>query len=211
MVKQGQFITFEGGEGAGKSTQIKMLVEHLKEKMILTHLTREPGGCDMAEKIRDLLVKGSVNTLDELSELLLFSAARHEHVRQKIRPLLDKNYCVISDRFYLSTYVYQSFAGGLDFDFVEMVTKKAIEGAEPNLTILLDIDPKVGLVRSMDNEITHDEKRFEGKDIEFHEKVRQGFLDAAKTSENIIVIDGSQDLEKVHQDIINELEKRDII
>jgi len=211
MVKQGMFITFEGGEGAGKSTQIKMLVDYLKEKMILTHLTREPGGCETSEKIRDLLVKGSVDSLDELSELLLFSAARHEHVRQKIRPLLDKNYCVISDRFYLSTYVYQSFAGGLDFDFVELVTKKAIEGAEPDLTILLDTDPKIGLIRSMSNETTHDEKRFEGKDIEFHERVRQGFLQAAKTSKKIVVIDATQSIDKVHQDILNELEKRDII
>lgn len=204
------FIAIEGGEGSGKSTQIKLLLDYLKNKGILTHLTREPGGCPVSEDIRNIIVKGDANKIDELSELLLFSAARHEHVRQTIRPLLDKGYAVVSDRFYLSTYVYQSFAGGLDFNTVEQITKLAIKGTEPDLTILLDIEPKLGLLRSMENTTTHDEKRFESKSLEYHEKIRQGFLNAAKHDDTTIVVNANQDVEKVHQDIIKLIEERDI-
>lgn len=204
------FIAIEGGDGSGKSTQIKLLLNYLKNKDTLTYLTREPGGCPVSEDIRNIILKGDANKLDDLSELLLFSAARHEHVRQTIKPMLDKGYTVISDRFYLSTYVYQSFAGGLDFKTVENITKLAIRGTEPDLTILLDIDPKVGLIRSIDNTTTHDEKRIESKPLEYHQKIRQGFLNAAKNDNTTVVVNANQGVEKVHQDIITLIEERDI-
>lgn len=211
MSNKGIFITFEGGEGTGKTTQIKLLSEYLKSKLIATHLTREPGGCDVSEKIREIVVKGKTDSIDELSELLLFSAARHEHVRQKIKPLLEDGKFVISDRFYHSTYVYQSFAGGIDFDFVEQVTKRAIRGAEPNLTIILDIDPVIGLDRARERVLFQDELRFENKELVFHNKVRQGFIEVSKKDKNAIVIDASGSVEQIHKKIIKVLEDRKII
>lgn len=205
------FITFEGGEGAGKTTQIKLLAEYMRKNNKPVELTREPGGCPKAEQIRELIVKGNVDDLDEVSEFLLFSAARHEHVRQKIKPLLDNGNCVISDRFYLSSYVYQSFAGGLDFDFVENITKKVIKNCEPDLTIVLDINPIHGIARATQRELFQDELRMESKKLEYHEKVRQGFLKAAKTSDKIIVINAEQDLNDIHIQIVTELENRKLI
>lgn len=209
MSKKGVFITFEGGDGTGKSTQIKMLNDYIKSKGINTHLTREPGGCPVSEKIREILLTGSVDNLDELSEALLFAASRHEHIRQVIRPKLDLGISVLSDRFYHSSYVYQSFAGGLDFEFVEYITKKAIKGTEPDLTIILDIDPAIGLERAKGRELFQEELRMESKAFEFHTNVRKGFLEAAKSG-NCVVINANQNIAKVHEDIIKVLEERNL-
>ena len=204
------FVAIEGGDGAGKTTQIKMLLKYLEDKGVKTHLTREPGGCPVSEEIRNVILQGDVEKLDDLSELLLYSAARHEHVRQKISPMLNDGYTVISDRFYLSTYAYQSFAGGLAFELVERITKEVIKGTEPNLTLLLDIDPEIGLQRSMDNTATNHEKRLESKPLAYHQKIRQGFLQAAEADDTTVVIDASQSVEKIHQDIIKAIEERNM-
>lgn len=211
MENKGLFITFEGGDGTGKSTQIKMLNEYIKSKNISTHLTREPGGCPIAERIREIILTGKVDNLDELSEFLLFTAARHEHVRQVIAPKLELGICVLSDRFYQSSYVYQSFAGGLDFNFVEDLTNKAVGKTQPNLTVILDIDPVIGLERAKDRELFQEELRMESKAFKFHKKVREGFLKSAETSKNSIVINANQTIEKVHQDIIKAIEEKGLI
>lgn len=211
MANNGIFITFEGGEGAGKTTQIKMLNDYLKNNGLSAYLTREPGGCPVAEQIREILVKGKADNLDEISELLLFSAARHEHVRTKINPLLADKKWVISDRFYYSTYVYQHFAGGLDFSTVEQVTKLAIGSTEPDLVFLLDIDPVEGLSRANERELFQDEDRFESKKLEFHKKVREGFLQIAEQNDNVVVINAQQPLETIHNQIIDALKNRKLI
>lgn len=210
-MSKGIFITFEGGDGSGKSSQVAMLAKYLKDQKIPINLTREPGGCEIAEKIRKVVLTGEVDSLDAFSEFLLFTAARHEHVRQKIKPLLQSGQWVLSDRFYHSSYVYQSFSGGLDFDFVQSLTKKAIEEIEPNITIVLDIDPKIGVFRAKGRDLFQDELRMENKEFEFHQKNRQGFLNLAKNSDTMVIINANQSLEKVHQDIINTLKDRKII
>lgn len=212
MTNKGVFITFEGGDGTGKTTQIKMLNEYIKNKKIQTHLTREPGGCPISERIREILLTGEVDNLDELSEAFLFAASRHEHVRQVIKPTLEQGICVLSDRFYHSTYVFQSFAGGLDFDFVEYITKKAIDGVEPDLTIFLDLDHKVGIERSKGKSLLEfvggeEELRMESKALEFHKKAREGFLKAAEKG-NSVIINANQPIEGVHHDIIKALESK---
>ena len=210
-MSKGFFIAFEGGDGSGKTTQIKLLAKYLKDREVPVHLTKEPGGCDMADKIRNLLVKGDVNSLDDLSEFLLFSAARHEHVRTTIKPMLDNGHSIITDRFYLSSYTYQSFAGGLDFEFVENITKKAIMGCEPELTFVLDINPIHGIARARERQLFQDELRMESKKLAYHEKIREGFLKAADTSDNIIVIDAEQSVEEIHAEVIKHLENRKLI
>ncbi len=179
------FITFEGGEGAGKSTQIKRISAYLKERNILHTLTREPGGTALAEKIRDLLVKGKADSMDPTTEYLLFSAARRHHIERVIKPALAKGEWVLCDRFYDSSYVYQGLSPkkerALNLDFMDRVyTEIAGEGFKPDLTFIFDIDPEIGLTRagkrSKLDASTPEENRFESKGLAFHNRIRQGFL-----------------------------------
>ena len=209
-MNKGLFITFEGGEGCGKSTQIRLFADYLKQKGIPHILTREPGGSDGAEEIRSLLLKGDTAKWDKITEIMLFSAARRDHLVKKIWPALKQGTTVISDRFADSTMAYQGYGYGVNDEIikiVESVYRTIAGGFEPDITFILDIDPKIGIKRSMDR-LGNDEQRFENMDFSFHENLRNGFLSIAKTSNRYIVIDANQSIENVHKEIIQKFEER---
>lgn len=209
-MNKGLFITFEGGEGCGKSTQIRLFADYLKQKGIPHILTREPGGSDGAEEIRSLLLKGDTAKWDKITEIMLFSAARRDHLVKKIWPALKQGTTVISDRFADSTMAYQGYGYGVNDEIikiVESVYRTIAGGFEPDITFILDIDPKIGIKRSMDR-LGNDEQRFENMDFSFHENLRNGFLSIAKTSDRYIVIDANQSIENVHKEIIQKFEER---
>lgn len=208
---KGYFITFEGGEGCGKSTQIKLFTEYLQKKGMPCLLTREPGGSQGAEEIRALLLKGETSKWDKITEILLFSAARRDHLVKKIWPTLEQGTTVISDRFADSTMAYQGYGYGINEASIQMVndTYKMIAGDfEPDLTFILDIAPEVGINRSMARS-GNDEQRFEHMDLTFHHNLRNGFLKiASQNPKRYAVIDASGSIDQVHQDIIKQFEER---
>ena len=162
------FITFEGGDGSGKSTQVNLLKDYLDNLNFETIKTREPGGTPSAEILRDLLTTGEVEKWTPMSEALLMWASRYEHLIQVIEPALNSGKNVICDRFYDSTYAYQGVAHNLGIDKMEKLKKIIIGDIEPDVTFVLDIDPKVGLKRSLDR--PNQENRFESYNIDFHNK-----------------------------------------
>ena len=210
MARTGLFITFEGGEGSGKTTQIKMLEAALKTQNKEVILTREPGGCPGAEEIRKLLVTGNKDRWDPVAEIYLFSAARRAHLIEKIWPAMDAGKIVICDRYADSTMAYQGYGYGDDKERQDLVrrTYHDIAGSfKPDLTIVLDIPVEIGLKRSKRADNT--EQRFETKEIEFHERLRQAYLKMAKEEpDRFLVVNANQAPEKVSQDILNEMAKR---
>ena len=208
-MSRGLFITLEGGDGCGKSSQILLLGNWLEQHWHgKVSLTREPGGTIGAEEIRQLLVTGAENRWDALTEALLMTSARRDNVVRLIKPALDAGEAVLSDRFFDSTAVYQGFVGGVDAEIVAFLNARCLDGVVPDITILLDLDPKIGLAR-VAGRGDSDELRFEEKGIAFHEKLREGFLNlAAAEPERFIVIDASQDENAVHQAIITALKPR---
>lgn len=191
---RGKFITFEGGEGAGKSTQVDRLAGHLRSVGIKVLTTREPGGSPGAEVIRDLLVKGEPDRWDAVSEALLNFAARREHVEAIIKPALEKGIWVISDRFADSTTVYQGIAGGAGNDVINHLYRITLGEFGPDVTLILDIPPDVGLARSRARHSASGstEDRYENMDIGFHETLRGGFQAVAEANpERCVMIDAS--------------------
>ena len=207
-MQQPLFITFEGGEGAGKSTQIALLADYLQKNGTDVVCTREPGGSVGAEEIRNLLVRGSNARWDRLTELLLFSAARRDHLVKTILPALNAGKTVLSDRFHDSTVAYQCFGYGFDetvYQQAQNLYHLIAGNFVPNLTFILDIDPRIGLKRSMKRQ-GNDEQRFENMDFTFHQNLRAGFLKlAAENSHRYVVINADQPVEKIHQDIVSAL------
>jgi dTMP kinase len=196
------FITFEGGEGSGKSTQAEALAKRLQSVGVPVLLTHEPGGTPMGEQIKEWLKgkasKGKKNSveinLDPQTELLLFNAARAQLVSKVIKPALEKDTVVICDRFYHSTIAYQGHGRGLDLDLVKSVIELATGGLKPNLTILMDIDVQKGLARK---ELLD---RFEREELEFHQRVRQSYLGMAhKDPQRWLVVNASLDKQEVEQ------------
>ena len=198
----GLFITFEGVEGSGKSTQIQRLADRIKSKDANLDLlvTREPGGTDSAESIRQLLVTGRADKWRAATEAMLMSASRHEHVEHVIRPAIESGAIVVCDRFYDSTRVYQGIVGGVPEPDIEALNRLACGNLVPDLTILLDMDVDEGLRRADGRETA--ETRFESKGVEFHRKVRSGFLElAARHSGRFVVIDAGREIDRVTSDI----------
>nr|CRH05004.1 thymidylate kinase [Candidatus Magnetococcus massalia] len=203
----GHFITFEGGEGAGKTTQISLLAEQLKAEGIEVVVTREPGGCPMAERIRELLVSGRGDDLDGTSELLLILAARHEHIRQRIRPALERGAWVLCDRFEESTLAYQGAGRGGDEAWIRQLGSWVRGGIGPDLTLLLDLDPEIGLARSTKR--GGDAQRFEQEALRFHQLVREHFLALAEQdSQRIHTVDAGQTPEQVGMQIWQRVTKQ---
>ena len=192
----GRFITLEGGEGAGKSTQIKRLAASLEGKGIGVVTTREPGGSPGAEEIRALLVQGAPGRWDALTETLLIYAARADHVKRTIGPALVAGQWVISDRFTDSTFAYQGAGRGLAREVIRRIDSVVMDDFRPDLTLILDLDVDIGLKRA--GARGGAEQRFENFDKEFHQKLRQSFLDiAARNPERCVVIDAAQNEDQV--------------
>lgn len=178
MTTRGRFITFEGGEGVGKTTQIRALASYLEEKNIPTVLTREPGGTEGGEIIRNIVLEGATDRWDPMTELLLIYAARRDHVMRVVRPALQKGHWVLCDRFADSSIVYQGVVRGLGSETVRRLHRLSLGNFWPDLTILLDMDAFEGLSRA-DQRDADASFRFERMGEEFHHKVRQAFLNLA--------------------------------
>ena len=196
----GLFISFEGIDGSGKSTQARLLAERLKQDGRAVVLTREPGGSPGAEEIRQMVLEGDTDRWSAKTELLLFTAARRDHLERTIRPALAQGDIVITDRFADSSRIYQGLGRAALGDMVDQLHALVI-GQEPDLTILVDMDPDTGLKRALGRQGT--EERFEDFGLEMQVRMRQGFLDlAAKHSDRFVVINGDQPIEDVQADIL---------
>jgi dTMP kinase len=196
-MKNYNFITFEGVEGCGKSSQVKLLQEFFQAKNIASVTTREPGGVIIAEKIREILINES--QISPKTELLLNFAARIEHIEQFIMPNLKNNRKVICDRFYDSTIAYQGFAMGLEIQDIIKIKEIAIANFKPDITFLLDIDVNQSLSR-LNNRA--DNNRYDKMSIDFHNKVREGFLKIAHNNKRFVIIDASMSRKEVFEQII---------
>lgn len=209
------FIAFEGGEGAGKSTQIRFLSEYLKKHSYGHVLTREPGGTDAAEAIRELLLSGADGRWNTRSEALLFAAARADHVARVIRPAISDGKWVICDRYVDSSRAYQSASQGdgeglSDHDIMQLHAIGS-EGLMPDLTILLQIAPDIAAQR-INARDGNDHDRFQRRNAHFHQQVASAFASfAAETPDRFLLINAEQDAAKVHHDICNGLQQRGLL
>ncbi|MBB3949883.1 dTMP kinase [Aureimonas jatrophae] len=207
---EGLFVTFEGGEGAGKTTQITRLADWLRGRGYDLVSTREPGGTQGADAIRTLVLSGAAETLGTETEALLFAAARLDHIELVIRPALLRGAIVLCDRFHDSTRVYQGLAAGADAEFLRIVEDAVLEDIRPSLTILLDLPAAMGLARASarrgrDGVVD----RFEREALERHEARRQGFLAIARAEPHrFVVIDAQQDADTVASSIMNAVSQR---
>jgi dTMP kinase len=201
------FITFEGIEGSGKTTQIRHLAEFLRTESHDCILTREPGGTEIGKKIRAILLDPENKDIDDLTELLLYTADRVQHIKSLIKPCLSEGKIVLCDRYADATMAYQGFARGINMELIRRLHEQMLEIVKPDLTILLDLLPETGLSRAWrrirNGGRTGQESRFEREKLAFHEKVRAGYLElAGREPERFRVIDASQDENRVRAEII---------
>ena len=214
MTDRGRFITFEGGEGCGKSTQVKRLAAALEAKGVKVLLTREPGGTRLAEMIRALLKDETEDPPVDRAELLLFLAARAQLVRNVIRPALEAGTWVLSDRFSDSTIAYQGYGRGLSVDFVKAANEFACEGLTPDLTFLLDVEPSVAAQRMRGREAATNTSadRIERAGDDFHARLRRGFLElAAADAPRIVTIDASGTPDEVARAVLSACAGRGLV
>ncbi|MBD8028484.1 dTMP kinase [Ureibacillus sp. Re31] len=200
-MKRNLFITFEGPEGAGKTTILTKIVERLQQLNIDILATREPGGIEIAEKIREVILNPDHTAMDERTEALLYAAARSQHFFEKVEPAIKKGKLVLCDRFIDSSLAYQGYARGIGIDEVLAINEFAIGKRMPDLTILFDLDPQVGLARIH----SHNEREVNRLDVEslsFHEKVREGYQLLVKRYPNRIkVVNANQPVDKVVEEV----------
>ena len=196
------FITFEGGEGSGKTTLIKKLVKDLEALGINVLSTREPGGSKIAEDIRGIILNIDNAEMDYRTEALLYAASRRQHLKEVILPAIEKDMLVICDRYIDSSLAYQGYARGLGIDEVYNINLYATAGLLPDLTILIDERAEVGLQRIKDN--NRDFNRLDLEKINFHEQVRKGYLEVLKKfPERIVKVNGERTIDEVYQDVYN--------
>ncbi|GIO58223.1 dTMP kinase [Paenibacillus rhizosphaerae] len=208
MTGPGAFITLEGGEGSGKTTVIGKIGEYFNRLAIPYMMTREPGGIEIAEKIREIILNPSHTAMDARTEALLYAASRRQHLAEKVEPALEKGLTVICDRFVDSSLVYQGYARGLGMDEVWAINQFAIHDRMPDLTFYLDIEPETGLQRIAANQ-GREVNRLDLEGLSFHQKVREGYhIIASRYPERIVVIDASKEQSAVEQDIIRVLQER---
>jgi len=191
-----KFITFEGGEGVGKSTQIKRLIANLTKRDVEAIRTREPGGTPRAEAIRSFLLQGKSEQWGPSAEAILFAAARLDHVNSMIKPNLESEKWVLSDRFCDSTRAYQGLTGGVPDELIDALETLALNGATPDLTILIDMDPELAFERvrkrAAEDGLNLPPDRYEKENIEWHRRLRRNFLDISRANpERFVVVDGT--------------------
>lgn len=195
------FICFEGIDFSGKSTQINKLIKYFEQKELKYCLVREPGGTEVSEQIRKILLdKKNINLLPE-TELLLFSAARAQLVREVIEPALKDNIIVIADRFYYSTIAYQGYGRGINLQSIYDITNFAVGNTKPDLVFILDLDVEISRKRALKNNL-RDTDRIENSDESFYLNVRNGYLNLAKQEKNCILIDATKDENEVFEEIL---------
>ena len=208
----GKFITFEGPEGGGKTTQMRLAAEHLFDKGIPHITTREPGGPPISEKIRKIILSPENSAMANRTELLLILASRAQHTEEVLLPALEAGKTILCDRYSDSTMAYQVFGNGSDFEQTSQLCNMAAHGLVPDRTYLVDIDPKVGLDRSRaahkDTAAEGAVDRMEAKNLEFHLKVRAGFLELAEREpDRFLVLDGSKPIDENRNEIKKDLDK----
>jgi len=204
-MKRGLFVTFEGIEGCGKSTQVQLTSAWLAGRCIRHTVTREPGGTDVGTQIRKILLSENTAVLQPVSELLLYLADRFQNIVEVIRPALDAGEIVLCDRYHDSTVAYQGYGRGIPVQWIENIWLGSNAALVPDITILLDLDPQIGLQRSLEKLRARglDESRFEKEALEFHIRVREGFLALARLdAKRFTIIDASLPIEKNHESII---------
>lgn len=203
--QKGRFITIEGGEGAGKSTVIAKLYEALRSRGVDVLLTREPGGIDIAEKIREIILNPAHTAMDERTEALLYAAARRQHLAEKVLPALAAGKLVLCDRFIDSSLAYQGHARGLGIDAVYEINRFAVGDCMPELTLFFDVKPETGLAR-INKARGREVNRLDLEDIRFHHRVREGYqLVMAREPERFVVIDAEQPMEQVYESALRAL------
>jgi dTMP kinase len=201
------FITFEGPEGSGKTTQMRLLVEWLRGQEYDVELTREPGGTGIGNQIRDVLHDPCNTAMDATAEILLYSADRAQHVAQCIRPALAAGKVVVSDRYYDSTLAYQGYGRGLDLEMLRAITAFATGGLKPDLTLYLDIAPEEGLQRRQAG--GEEWNRLDAETPEFHQRVRAGYMELIEQEpERWVVIDAVRSVEEVQEEIRAQVQAR---
>ncbi|HKI55752.1 MAG TPA: dTMP kinase [Trueperaceae bacterium] len=200
----GCLIVFEGPEGAGKSTQVALVAARLREAGIAATVTREPGGTPTGDAIRELLLHAEV-AIDPLVEFLLYSASRAQHVREVILPALERGEVVVSDRFAAASTAYQGYGRGLDLGFVADLSRRVTAGVRPDLTLLLDLDPVVGLERVAGRGARD---RLERAGLDFHRRVREGFLAQAAEDASWLVLDAAQPPGRIAEQVWDAVRER---
>ncbi len=207
MKKTGLFITFEGIEGCGKTTQMNLLADYLKKEGVSVLKTREPGGTEIGEKIREILLNPDNKKMLKETEMLLYGASRTQHVEEIIKPALKSGKIVLCDRYSDSTLAYQGFGRDMGISFIKRACPLSLGTIQPDLTILLDLDVKTGLSR-IKNRI-HGNDRIEKEKIAFHNKVRKGYLQLAKASRGRIkIVRADKEIDEVHDEIKNIVAKK---
>lgn len=197
---KGRFITIEGVEGCGKSTQVVRLKHELEDSGYEVEVTREPGGTAIGEQVRQLLLDPAHGDISPMAELLLYEAARAQHVDQRIRPALEAGKIVVCDRFADSTSAYQGAGRGFDMTELEELHRTATRGTWPDLTVVIDVPVEMGLERAAH---VHAPDRLEQESLDFHRRVRDGFLALARNNpERIKVVDGNREVQAIAEDIL---------
>ncbi|AYE34498.1 dTMP kinase [Clostridium septicum] len=200
-MEKGKFIVFEGGDGSGKSTILEMIYNYLKEKGIECVKTREPGGIKISEDIRTIILDTNNTEMDSRTEALLYAAARRQHLVEKVIVALNEGKIVLCDRFVYSSLAYQGYARGLGIDEVFTINKFAIEEYMPDLTILFDVDPQIGLDRIAKNS-SREVNRLDLEKLDFHYKVREGYeIVYQNNKDKIIKINAEKSLEEVFEEV----------
>lgn len=203
-MRKGLFISFEGIEGSGKTTQARLLHDYLCRKGLDSLLTEEPGGTDIGKEIRKILLSERHQNMHPVTELLLYNASRSQHLNEVILPALTSGRIVITDRFTDSTYAYQGWGRGIDIAIINGIDRIATGEIKPDLTFLIDVDVETGMRR---NRQANKMDRIELEKIDFHERVREGYLEIARLDPGRIkTVDGTKGIEEIHQEIIVEVE-----
>jgi dTMP kinase len=205
-------ITLEGIEGSGKTTQIDYIAAYLQKSGLDYFITKEPGGTELGAKIRSILLDPENINIHPMTELLLYAADRVQHIKELITPMIEAGKVVICDRFHDSTTVYQGFTRGIDVSLIQRLNSLVLEGLTPDITFVLDLDPETGLKRAWkqirNGSRSESETRFENEKLQFHESVRNGYLELARQEpDRFIVVDASADPSNVWDQIFEQLEK----